>query len=56
MCRQVKEFYRFTKEITLSGYKFVEIKDYTITHGGLDWFPPLSEWGLPAYRTVFTLS
>ena len=56
MCRQVKEFYRFTKEITLSGYNFVEINDYTIPHGGLDWFPPLFEWGLPPYRTVFTLS
>ena len=38
VCRQAKEFYRFTKEITLSDYNFVEINDYTIPHGGFDWF------------------
>ena len=56
VCRQAKEFYRFTKEITLSVYNFVEINDYTILHGGFDWDSPLFEWGLPPYRTVFTLS
>jgi len=54
--RQAKEFYRRTKEIRLIVYIFTEINDYTIPHGGLDWFPPLFEWGLPPYRTVFTLS
>ena len=44
--RQAKEFYRRTKEITLSGYNFVEINDYTIPHGGLNWFPPALRMGI----------
>ena len=47
---------RQAKEIRLIVYNFTEINDYTIPYGGLDWFPPLLEWGLPPYRTVFTLS
>ena len=36
--RQAKECYRLTKEITLIVYNFTEINDYTIPHGGFDWF------------------
>jgi len=44
--RQAKEFYRFTKEITLIVYNFTEINDYTIPHAGLDWFPPFFSMGV----------
>ena len=45
VCRQAKEFYRFTKEITLSVYNFVEINDHTILRG-FDWFSSALRMGI----------
>ncbi len=44
--RQAKEFYRFTKEITLIVYNFTEINDYTIPHGGFDRISPALRMGI----------